>query len=230
VVRSSSLLVLTALLASCAGKPPVVVEAAPPPPVAVAAAMPAGGMPGMVIPARLSDGGWPTPARGLAGDGAVWHLRAALNVAALVCRDDAATIVPAYNALLTGHKAALAGAETRYAAAWQAKGGDWRDAYDDAMTRAYNFYGQSFARAPFCAAAATTLADLATLPDDRLTAFADERLPLLDRPFADFFDAYAAWRGDAVAAPPATGAVTIAMAIPPAKPWLGIDPAVYRMP
>ena len=192
--------------------------------------MPAGGVPGMVIPARLSDGGWPTPARGLAGDGAVWHLRAALNVAALVCRDDAAAIVPAYNALLSGHKAALAGAETRYAAEWQAKGGDWRDAYDDAMTRAYNFYGQSFARAPFCAAAATTLADLATLPDDDLAAFAAERLPMLDRPFADFFTAYAAWRGDAAPATPTVGAVTIALAIPPAKPWLGVDPALYRMP
>ncbi|RZM07140.1 MAG: hypothetical protein EOP68_14535 [Sphingomonas sp.] len=233
-------LVLVPLLVSCATKPVAVVEVAPPPvPVPVAVPMPAGGMPGMVIPARSADGGWPTPGRALSPDGTVWHLRAALNVAALVCHDagQGDPVVAAYNAMLTGRKAVLAATEKRYAAEWRTiDAKEWQDRYDDAMTRAYNFYGQSFARAGFCAAAASTLVDMAALPDSGLAAFAAERLPTLDRPFADFFTAYAAWRDGATAQPvmavstPAPVAPPqVAVAIPQRKPWLGVDPSVYRM-
>lgn len=239
--RSCLLFVLVPLLASCATKPVAVVEVAPPlVSLPVAAPMPVGGMPGMVIPARTTDGAWPTPGRALSADGTVWHLRAALNVAALVCHDAGLgdPVVAGYNAMLIGRKAALSATEKRYAAEWRTiDPKEWQDRYDDAMTRAYNFYGQSFARAGFCAAAATTLADMAALPDSGLAAFAAERLPTLDRPFADFFTAYAAWRDRAVAqpvmaasTPVPVGPPQVAVAIPPRKPWLGVDPAVYRMP
>ncbi|SFP77928.1 hypothetical protein [Sphingomonas rubra] len=239
--RVSAFLLPAVLAVGCTPKPVAVAVEAPPPPVAPPApAMPAGGVPGMVIPARTLDGGWPTPGRALSADGTVWHLRAALNVAALVCREggQGEAVVGAYNAMLTGRKAALGAAEQRYAAEWRALDpAEWQDRYDDAMTRAYNFYGQSFARPGFCAAAAQTLTDMAVLPDEQLSAFAAERLPTLDRPFADFFTAYAAWR-DGATAQPATavarvvpaGPVQVSVAVPAAKPWLGIDPAVYRMP
>lgn len=245
-------LVLVPLIAGCASRPAVVAEVAPPPPAPppVSIAMPAGGVAGMAIPARTADGNWPTPGRGLSADGTVWHLRAALNVAALSCRGaESATIVPAYNALLSSHRAALAGAEARYAAEWKLQApADWRDRYDDAMTRAYNFYGQSFARPGFCAAAASALAEVATIPDDRLASFAAEQLPMIEQPFADFFTAYVAWRDQSApvlavstpvraaasaVAPPAAaiiGATQVAVAVPVAKPWLRVDPALYALP
>lgn len=191
--------------------------------------MPAGGFPGMVIPARLSDGGYPTPSRNLTPDAATWHLRAALNVAALACRDDGDALVAGYNAMLASRRAALAAAEARYAAEWRASGRpDWRDGYDDAMTRTYNFYSQSFARPRFCAAAAATLADMAPVADADLPAFAAQRLTTLDQSFTDFFAAYDAWRGRAT--PPALIADAAPIGGAAAKPRLEVDPAIFLMP
>ena len=238
-------------LAACAGRPAAVVEAPPPPPAPVAAPMPAGAVPGMTIPARLADGSWPTPSHGvrpgtpLSADGATWHLRAALNVAALACRDDA--LVAGYNAMLAQRRTELSKVEARYAAEWQAAAlPDWRDAYDDAMTRVYNFYGQSFARAGFCAAAAAAIAELSA-PDAAGSApefAADRHLAALDRPFTAFFSAYAAWKSGTTSPDFAPGSapapVVLALAAPvspappssaaPAKPVLRVDPAVLAMP
>ena len=62
----------------------------------------------------MGDGRYATPNRNLSADGAVWHLRAALNVAALACRGpDEAAIVAGYNALLARQKTLLDGAQTR---------------------------------------------------------------------------------------------------------------------
>ena len=200
--------VLAALLAGCAVKPVAVAVVPPAPaPEPVAPRMPAGGVAGMAIPVALPDGGYPTPNRGLSGDAALWHLRSVLNVAALACRGpEGDALVNGYNALLTARKSAFAAAQTRYAASWKAMSAtDWQDRYDDAMTRVYNFYGQSFARPGFCAAATETLGAMAGVADAALPAFATERLPALDRPFVEFFAAYQAWRTGVppVAQPPA---------------------------
>ena len=48
---------------------------------------PAGAPATLVLPARLGDGSYATPNRALSPVAAVWHLRAALNVAALACGD-----------------------------------------------------------------------------------------------------------------------------------------------
>lgn len=215
-------LVLLATLAACSRERAAVPPPAPAPSPVVAARppMPEGGYPGMAIPAKLPDGGWPTPNRALTPTAAVWHLRAALNVAALACRGEGETVVTAYNALLTTRRGALAEAETRYAAEWQASGAaDWRDQYDDTMTRLYNFYSQPFVNSGFCAAAGTVLTDLAAVPDAQLATFAAARLPELDRPFTDFFTAYDAWRSGG--APPQP---------PQQPPRLEVDPIIYRLP
>ncbi len=195
---------LAALLvvAACAKAPPLVVPPAPPPVLLTPAPMPAGGRPGMAIPARLSDGSWATPNRNLTPAGAVWHLRSALNVAALACRGtQEATMVAEYNALLTRQKTAFASAQTALERETQAGGGDWRDRYDDQATRLYNFFAQDFARDGFCAAAAQVLADAQTVAPDALPAFATDRLARLERPFTDFFTAYERWRSGVLVAP-----------------------------
>lgn len=232
-MRRPHVLFAVAGLAACSSKPePVVVAVAPPPPpVPIASVMPAGAVANMIIPARLADGAWPTPGHDLSGDAAAWHLRAALNVAALACRDEA--LVTAYNSLLARRRTVLAAIETRYAAQWRAGAGDWQGRYDGQMTRAYNFYGQAFARAPFCAAATRTLSDLAAVPDEALPAVAAQHLAGLDRPFADFFTAYALWRGEASPQPQPVMALAAAVPVTPAaptRPVLIVDPAVFTLP
>lgn len=233
-----------ALLAGCAVKPKVAaVEPPPPAPVAPPPLpMPKGAYVGMQIPALMSDGRYVTPNVNLSADGAVWHLRAALNVAALACRGpDEATIVAGYNALLTRQKATLNGAQTRLTAEYKnrfgAKGGDWQDRYDDQMTRLYNFFSQSQARTAFCNAAVATLADSATVTAAELPAFAAGRLAVLEKPFTDFYAAYDAWRAERAAATrmamasnvqPAPRVVqAVPVAIPAARPRLELDPSVF---
>lgn len=219
-----------ALTAGCATrravKAPAVVATLPPPVAVAAVPMPKGAYPGMPVPALLADGRYATPNRDLTQAGTVWHLRAALNVAALACRGaDAGAIVADYNALLTTQKLPLADAQKRYAAEWKAAGGDWQDRYDDAMTRLYNFFSQSPARDGFCRAAAATLADSQTVTAAELPAFAAGRLAVLERPFTDFYAAYDAWRKDrvrldqmAMASMPVPAHVVAVQAVPAATP------------
>ena len=153
--------VTVALLAGCASRPvPLAIAPTPiPAPVLVEAA-----------PA-------PTPTNaGLSAAGTLWHLRAGLNVAALACR--ATDLTAGYNAMLARDAGRLKEAEAGYAAEYQARGGNWRKAYDDEMTRLYNFWGQARGRDALCAAAGTALADPAVADD------AAARLAALDRGFA----------------------------------------------
>lgn len=233
-----------ALLAGCAVRPKLVAVAPPPPPAPAPAplVMPKGAYVGMQIPALMSDGRYATPNRNLSGDGAVWHLRAALNVAALACRGpDEATIIAGYNALLASQKATLNAAQARltaeYKARFGAKGADWQDRYDDQMTRLYNFFSQAQARDAFCNAAVATLADGATVAPADLPAFASGRLAVLEKPFTDFYAAYDAWRAERAAASrmamaniaqPAPRTVqAIPVATPAARPRLELDPSIF---
>ncbi|WP_156340101.1 hypothetical protein [Sphingomonas sp. Leaf17] len=209
MTRSFRLYATTAgmvLLAGCSGQPtPPALVIAPPRPAPVpvlVAQMPKGASPTTIIPTPFADGSYPTPNRVLTQAATIWHLRVGLNVAALACRGpQEAAIVAGYNALLTTHKAALVTAEATYAAEYRKAGGDWRDRYDDAMTRLYNFFSQSTARDEFCAAAGAVLAEAQAVPAADLTGFAQTRLVRLDRPFTDFYRAVDVWRGRATARP-----------------------------
>lgn len=208
------------VIAGCAKAPTLVVPPAPPPVMLAPAPMPEGGRPGMAIPARLPDGSWATPNRNLSSAGAVWHLRSALNVAALACRGaQEATMVADYNAMLTRQKAAFSRAQSALEGEYKATGErDWRDRYDDQATRLYNFFAQDFARDRFCAAAAQTLGDARTVTPEAMPTFATERLAQLERPFTEFFVAYDRWRSGAMVTPTAP---TVPAAMP--VPVLSVD-------
>lgn len=172
------------LLAGCASTPKDVAIAPPPPAPPVAVAMPRGAYPGMAIPALLADGHYATPNRNLSAAGSVWHLRAALNVAALGCRAGAeAALAGQYNAMLTARKPELAAAETSLSAEFRAGGGQWQDRYDDAMTRLYNFFATAQAHDRFCAAAVQVMAAAQAVAPGELSAFAARELPVLDAAF-----------------------------------------------
>jgi hypothetical protein len=171
--RVSQAFVVAALVAvaACASKPKIVAQAPSPP--------------APIVPIYVAPPVSPIN-RGLSTAGTVWHMRAALNVAALACRGaQEGAIIQRYNAMLTAHKATLAGAQTTLSAEFKARGGDWQDRYDDTMTRLYNFFSQAQARDAFCTAAAATLAETETLAPGELQAFAAAVLPTLDAPFAE---------------------------------------------
>lgn len=181
-------------VAGCARHAPAPTIAAPaPPPVVEVVPLPPGASPGMLVPQPLADGSFPTPNRGLSAAGTLWHLRAALNVAALSCRGgEGEAIQTGYNAWLLHDRAALAAAASRYAAEYQGtpSAGD----FDNAMTRLYNFWSQTPVRTAFCAAAATAMAQVSASDAATLPSLAPAALAALDRPFVDFYRAYDAWR------------------------------------
>ncbi|MGN6818501.1 MAG: hypothetical protein ACTHJR_07505 [Sphingomonas sp.] len=247
MARLSRALVLPVILAGCAHRAPAPVAVAPPivaPPPSVAVAMPAGASPNMQIPAALPDGSYPTPSLGLSPKAAMWHLRVALNVAALACRGPAGDEIAArYNALIVGRKGDFAGAQAAAFQEVRSSGAkDPQDAWDDAMTRLYNYYALAPARDGFCAAADRVLTTLPAVAADGLAAYAPMGLADLDRPFIDFFRAYDAWRYQrqpvasiATVAPVTVGIAPQAAASPaiPATattkvPVLTVDPAVFR--
>lgn len=168
---------------------------------------PAGAAPNQTIPAHDAQGRFATPNRDLSRDEASWHVRAALNVAALGCRDAAEPeTVAAYNRLLRQQRESLAAADAGVKSIYRARNGaGWEDVHDRQMTRVYNFFAQPTAHDGFCSAAREVLARAETVTQAQFADFAAEALPRLEAPFTDFYRAYetyrvtfAAWqRGDA---------------------------------
>lgn len=172
---------------------------------------PAGASAGLAIPRKDVQGRYVTPNLGLGPAATMWHVRSALNVAALGCRGpQEATLIADYNRLLSDKRAVLAAAFARTEAdARASEGKAWRDAHDRQMTRVYNFFAQPPAKVGFCAVAVTVAAEAAATPAAAFETFARAALPRLEAPFLDFYvryDAYrvelAAWR--AANPPPST--------------------------
>jgi hypothetical protein len=169
---------------------------------------PAGASSNQPIPPLGADGRYATLNQGLSPDETSWHVRAALNVAALGCRDasERATVT-AYNRMIARHGAALASADAGVKAGYRVRfGGGWEAAHDRAMTRLYNFFAQPPAQRGFCAAAQGVLAEAQMVAPRDFARFAAAALPRLEAPFTDFYrdydawrTAYAAWRGGASA-------------------------------
>lgn len=188
-----------ALLNGCARKTPEVAVVTPPPvPVAAAPAPkpkpPLGAAANLTIPAILSDGTYATPNHALSTDAAVWHLRSALNVAALQCNVADPTGVAQYNRLLKVHAKRFAAAHKALEAEYRRGGGDWQDRFDDSMTRVYNYFAQPPVRDRFCATALPMLAQVADMPAGGIDAFAAPGIASLDQPFVDFYRAYDQYR------------------------------------
>lgn len=207
--------------------PPPVVPVAPPPP-----AMPAGGYVGMKIPAKLEDGHYFTPNLNNTDAAAVWHLRNALNVAALGCDLEGGGIVDGYNAWIKTHAAAIDRYYQTYIVEWQAPGwSDWQRVYDDDQTRIYNFYAQPAMRAGFCAAARAEIAQVGQVADDALPTYARAALLRLDRPFVDFYTAFEAWRAHYhPASTPAAPAIPVVAVPPPAVAPPATEPPAVTPP
>ncbi|MGJ3649299.1 hypothetical protein ACLB0R_12615 [Sphingomonas sp. GlSt437] len=111
----------------------------------------------------------------------IWHLRIALNVAALICRGHGSNeLVSGYNAMLTSRRVQLDAAQAVLAARY---GGATSSAYDSAMTRLYNFYALPTATAAFCPVAMRVQHDVPDVADAHLAEFAVQALADLNAPF-----------------------------------------------
>jgi hypothetical protein len=172
---------------------------------------PDGAAAGLALPGKLADGSWSTPSRKLTGDAAVWHLRSALNVAALACRGaDEARYADGYNGMIRTRAARLAAAEKGLAGEFQAGTAAGREAYDRAMTGLYNYYARPEVHAGFCKAALTAIDAQAKTAEADFDGFCARTLTDLDVPFTGFFDRYAAW----TARHPGKPAMMVAAAAP----------------
>ena len=162
---------------------------APPP-------MPAGASRTQIIPPRDALGNYQTPNQGLTPAQTGWHVRAALNVAALACRDAGeGQMVAGYNRLIAVEHRALAAADAGVKAQYRKRhGAGWQAHYDRDMTRLYNFFALPPAQPGFCAAAREVLAEAALLRPGDYDAFAAWALPRLEAPFVAFYREFDDWR------------------------------------
>lgn len=190
--RRGIALVAALLLVSCTHRKPVALEV-PPAVVPVPKPVLATNLVAVVPPPADSAGRYRTINYGIDPVQTEWHVRAALNVAAIGCRGAAdGALINAYNAMLTSQKAVLAAANKSVEAKFRAAGGDWQSAHDAYMTRLYNFFSQPAAKADFCAAA-DRIAPQAAAPTGGFQAFAAQALPDLEAPFVATYrqvDAY----------------------------------------
>jgi hypothetical protein len=101
----------------------------------------------------------------------LWHLRSALNVAALMCNARSQSgVATSYNKLLRTHRALLTAAVEAELDQFKARDKkSWQALYDRHMTKVYNDYSATRARDAFCAAAERIAADAADLPAEELT-------------------------------------------------------------
>lgn len=221
------------LLAGC-GKKTVKTASVPPPKAAVPRPQPPlGAIEQLRLPDSDGKGGYRTVNTGLSDTEAMWHLRSALNVAALTCDRTGKTGITAnYNKMLGHQRKALA-------TAYKAEGARFgsASATDAHVTQVYNFFAQPPAQPRFCAVATGIAAEAAALPAEKLAAFAPGALDRLATPFTDFYDAYArykielaAWeKGDHRPARAAT-AFAMAPATPPAMVAASTTPSTASGP
>ncbi|AEG49299.1 hypothetical protein Sphch_1611 [Sphingobium chlorophenolicum L-1] len=181
-----------ALVAGCST--PEKAPPTPPPPVVptIKPLPPMGAVEDMSIPEVATDGSYLTPNRGVTANTALWHVRMALNVAALSCHGVYEPARIQYNRILHVHQAALreanAAVDRNYLAAYGTGGLKARELLN---TVVYNFFALPPVTKSFCPVAIDVGAKMLAMPSDQLLAYAPEALTALEKPFQDFYAAYA---------------------------------------
>ena len=192
-------------LAGCAKPVPLVLEAPlPEAPLNIAAPIlpqpqpPAGMAATFRPPPRLPNGSYMTINSNIGPDETLWHLRSALNVAALSCAGTTqAAIVADYNGILNDKKAALLDAYTKVRANLKKSfGTGWETQFDQDNTRIYNFFSQiqPDAHQEFCLAAAPVAKEMRTVAGPALNTYAAATLPRLEKPFLEMYASFDRYR------------------------------------
>ncbi|WP_417622025.1 hypothetical protein [Parasphingorhabdus sp.] len=188
------------LLAACQTAPP------PPPPAPViqpqytprAPTPPFGASELSVVPALRTDGLRDTINRDLGPLETLWHVRAALNVAALSCTGPLyERLVGDYNAFINNNSASLRNANNAILRKYQREiGSGYKTEHDRHQTQLYNYWSFSPLRRPFCDQAVQVSQRAIVTKSADLATFAAEALPEMEKPFTDFYIAFEEYQRD----------------------------------
>ena len=178
--------------------PPRPVIIAPPPPP-IRPYPPGGAAPNLTMPKLGIDGVRETPNRLLNTNESIWHLRSALNVAAINCRDpNWAQITPDYNQFLTLHKVQLAKAtkaiDAEYVKRYSGTAG--LRIRDTKSTELYNYFALPPVKREFCDTSMAKVRELLLVPTTAFPDYAVGAIKDLDDIFIRFFNAYAKYEVD----------------------------------
>jgi hypothetical protein len=189
-----SLAALAALTTGCAHQDRPQAARAPAPVAAAEPLPPSGAARGLTLPSPDSDGHFATINSHISDQEAAWHLRAALNVAALSCRN--AGITSNYHQLLKSRKAMFTASYASETSRFRSAGSA---ALDQHMTRLYNFFAQPPAQLAFCQAAETEAEQAVSVSPAQFPAYAAKALDRLEAPVLAFYLAYDRYRHDLAA-------------------------------
>ncbi len=214
------------MIAACAAPPPKLVVAptpVPPPAPVPRPYPPNSAAPNLIIPLTDLAGRRMTPNVDLSPEQALWQMRIGLNVAALNCRGPfEATLVSNYSTFLKNNQAVLVRAERWVITNEGRRAGTSGIAARDALsTRLFNYFAQPPVTTAFCAQATSLMALAAVEPRATVQAWAATNLPLLDQPFVNFYNDYAAYQrryGEWLALQPAPAVQPAAAAVAPPAP------------
>ncbi|PHR16486.1 MAG: hypothetical protein COA41_15570 [Sphingopyxis sp.] len=128
----------------------------------------------------------------------LWHVRAALNVAALSCTGPLyERLVDDYNAFISNNSASLRNANNAIIRKFQREvGAGYKTQHDIHQTQLYNYWSFSPLRRPFCDQAVQISQRAIVTKSDDLNAFAAQALPELEKPFTEFYLAYEEYERD----------------------------------
>ena len=200
-LRLSIIALSAVILAAC--QPAV----APPEPVAPivqprytprAPTPPFGATASFIVPMVRPDGLRQTINRDLGPLETLWHVRAALNVAALSCTGPQyARLVDDYNAFIKDNSATLRRANNAIIAKYRREqGSSYKTAHDRHQTSLYNYWSFSPLRRPFCDQAVQVSQRAIVTKSADLKTFGAAVLPILEKPFTDFYSAYEEYERD----------------------------------
>ncbi len=202
-IKKVRLLVVAAAvsaLAACQTAPP------PPPPAPVATPQytprapttPFGASINTIVPQLRPDGLRQTINRDIGPLETLWHVRAALNVAALSCTGaQYSRLVSDYNAFIGNNKKFLRNANNAIIRKYRSDhGSGYKQAHDRHQTSLYNYWSFSPLRRPFCDRAVQVSQRAIITKSEELEAFGAQALAELEKPFTDFYLAYEEYERD----------------------------------
>jgi hypothetical protein len=179
-------------LSACqpARKPPPT----PPPPVVetVMPTPPNQSAPDMDLPDKDETGKYLTPNRGMNGYQALWHVRMALNVAALGCKSANDQARLQYNTMLRVHAKTLMETNKTVDGIYNARYGKNALLMREKLnTIVYNYFALPPAQKAFCETAVAVVTTINGMTPEMLLDYAPKALEMLEQPFQAFWEAYA---------------------------------------
>ncbi len=161
--------------------------------------------PNLILPPRDAQGDFVTPNRELTGHDAFWNLRIALNVAAIGCRHAGSLqLIADYNNIIARHGNLIRAAEGSVISRTGVS------ARDRKSTKMFNYFAQPPAQKQFCPVAGVIAQQMSGMTSAKAVEMAPAMLAEIDRPFVDFYHAYARYQVDLAAWRSGRGSVQMA--------------------